>query len=108
MPILSLNTESYNKYIQADKPILVEFSAPWCVYCRRLAPALAETAEQYRDKLLFAEVNIDEVPDLAAMERVEVIPTLLIYNKGNRIGDIVAPSSKAQLEEFITEVIGNG
>ena len=45
MSILNMNAESYRTYTQAEKPVLVEFSAPWCVYCRRLAPALEAVAE---------------------------------------------------------------
>ena len=49
MSILNMNAESYRKFTQAEQPVLVEFSAPWCVYCRRLAPALESVAEEYRD-----------------------------------------------------------
>ncbi len=48
MAILNMNAESYRKYTQADKAVLAEFSAPWCVYCRRLAPALEIVAEEYK------------------------------------------------------------
>lgn len=105
MSILNLNAESYRKYTQAEQPVLVEFSAPWCVYCRRLAPALESVAEEYQDTLAFGAVNIDDEPELAQSEKIEVVPTLLIYQNGQVLGSIVAPESRAQLVAFIEETL---
>ena len=105
MSILNMNAESYWKYTQAEQPVLVEFSAPWCVYCRRLAPALESVAEEYRDTLVFGAVNIDDEPELARSEEIEVVPTLLIYQNGQVLGSIVAPESRAQLVAFIEETL---
>ena len=105
MSILNMNAESYRKYTQAEQPVLVEFSAPWCVYCRRLAPALESVAEEYRDTLVFGAVNIDDEPELAQSEKIEVVPTLLIYQNGQVLGSIVAPESRAQLVAFIEETL---
>ncbi len=108
MSILNMNAESYRAYTQADKPVLVEFSAPWCIYCRRLAPALESVAEEYRNTLVFGAVNIDDEPELAQSEEIEVVPTLLIYRSGKVLGSIVAPESKAQLVAFIEETLQDG
>ena len=105
MSILNMNAESYRKFTQAEQPVLVEFSAPWCVYCRRLAPALESVTEEYRDTLVFGAVNIDDEPELAQSEKIEVVPTLLIYQNGQVLGSIVAPESKAQLVAFIEETL---
>ena len=105
MSILNMNAESYRKFTQAEQPVMVEFSAPWCVYCRRLAPALESVAEEYRDTLVFGAVNIDDEPELAQSEKIEVVPTLLIYQNGQVLGSIVAPESRAQLVAFIEETL---
>ena len=105
MSILNMNAEGYRKFTQAEQPVLVEFSAPWCVYCRRLAPALESVAEEYRDTLVFGAVNIDDEPELAQSEKIEVVPTLLIYQNGQVLGSIVAPESRAQLVAFIEETL---
>lgn len=105
MSILDMNAESYRRYTQAEKPVLVEFSAPWCVYCRRLAPALEVVAEEYRDTLVFGTINIDEEPELAQAEKIELVPTLRIYQGGKVLGSVVAPESKARLVSFIEETI---
>ena len=105
MSILNMNAESYRKFTQAEQPVLIEFSAPWCVYCRRLAPALESVTEEYRDTLVFGAVNIDDEPELARSEEIEVVPTLLIYQNGQVLGSIVAPESRAQLVAFIEETL---
>ena len=105
MSILNMNAESYRKFTQAKQPVMVEFSAPWCVYCRRLAPALESVAEEYRDTLVFGAVNIDDEPELAQSEKIEVVPTLLIYQNGQVLGSIVAPESRAQLVDFIEDTL---
>ena len=101
----ALNHATFQKFT-AEGTALVEFWAPWCVYCRRIAPALTKIAEQYAGTLAVGQVNIDDEPALAAQEQIEVIPTLILYQDGQALGSIVAPESKAKLEEFINETLG--
>lgn len=106
MAAIDLNKKLFEDSIQnKNKPILVDFWAPWCVYCRRIAPALNILADQYADKLVIGKLNIDEEPELAQKEQIEVIPTLVIYQSGQALGSIVAPESKAQIEAFIKETL---
>ena len=105
--MIAMNQELFQNHIHSgDKPVLVEFWAPWCVYCRRITPALHKIAEQDADSLTVGQVNIDEEPELANSERIEVIPTLVLYENGQALGSIVAPESKARIEEFIEETLG--
>lgn len=105
--MIAMNKELFNKNaMEGNQPVLVEFWAPWCVYCRRIAPALNKVAEQYAGTLAVGQVNIDEEPLLANKERIEVIPTLVLYQNGEALGSIVAPESKARIEEFIQETLG--
>ncbi len=107
MAIMEMNKELFEKSVnEGEKPVLVDFWAPWCVYCRRIAPAYDKIGEQYGEQLVVAKVNIDENPELAAQEHIEVIPTLVLYHKGEALGSIVAPESKAAIEEFIQEHMG--
>ena len=96
-----LNKNSLEKYAADGKMVLVEFSAPWCVYCRRLAPAMEKVAEEYKDILTVGTVNIDNEPELARREKIEVVPTLVLYKNGQAVDSIVGPGSKAAVEEFI-------
>ena len=105
--MIEMNKELFQQMaVEGEKPVLVEFWAPWCVYCRRIAPALKKVAKEMEGKIQIAQVNIDDVPELAHQERIEVIPTLVIYHKGEALASIVAPESKARIEEFILDNIG--
>ena len=106
MAAANMNRNEFLQAMEGGKPVLVDFWAPWCVYCRRIAPAYEKIAEQYSGKLLVAKVNIDSEPLLANQEHIEVIPTLVLYQNGEAIASIVAPESKAVIEEFINEHLG--
>ena len=104
--MIAMNEKLYQEAMESGKPVLVEFWAPWCVYCRRITPALTKVASQYADSLTVGQVNIDEEPDIARKERIEVVPTLVLYQNGEALGSIVAPESKARIEEFIEDTLG--
>ena len=97
------NKRTLDEYAADDKMVLVEFSAPWCVYCRRLAPAMEKIAEEYKDILTVGSVNIDNEQELARQERIEVVPTLVLYKNGQAVDSIVGPGSKAAVEDFIRQ-----
>ena len=101
MKALELNEQEFHRLLASGESFLVDYWAPWCVYCRRIAPAYEKIAEQYAGKLHVTKVNIDEQPQLADREHIEVIPTLVLYKDGEAQGFVVAPDSKASIEEFI-------
>jgi thioredoxin 1 len=104
MTAMNMDSKTFEKNIHEDKKTaLVEFWAPWCTYCRRIAPAFEKIAEQYASSLLIGQVNIDEEPGLAEQNQVEVIPTLIFYRDGQAAASLVAPDSKAKIEAFIQE-----
>lgn len=101
---MNITTQTYQELIsQSEKPVLVEFTAPWCSYCRRLAPALEQVAREHQEDLLVCQIDYDSQPELVEREQIELIPTLLLYQGGQLLGSIVAPESKAQLEDFLAE-----
>ena len=104
MAAMNINAKQYEELILGDKPVLVDFWAPWCTYCRRIGPALDRIAD-IRQDILVVKVNIDEEPDLARQERIEVIPTLVVYKGGYDLGSIVAPESKASIDAFLNVVL---
>ena len=105
MAAININTEQFQKMIGEDKPVLVEFWAPWCGYCRRIGPAYEKVAEEHGDSLAVAKINIDEEGALADAEQIEVIPTLVLYRKGKAVDSIVNPGSKAAIDQFIQETL---
>ena len=105
--MIQMNSELFQKHaMEGQQLTLVEFWAPWCVYCRRIIPAMERISQQYAGELVIGQVNIDDEPLLAHQEDIEVIPTLVLYRGGKALGSIVAPDSKARIEEFIRETLG--
>ena len=103
MAAMNINKEKYQELLKADKPLLVDFWAPWCSYCRRIGPAYDRIAQQFENDVNVVKINIDEEPALAEAEHIEVIPTLVLYQNGEAIASIVAPESKAMIEAFVQE-----
>ncbi|MCD8196771.1 MAG: thioredoxin family protein [Lachnospiraceae bacterium] len=101
MAAINMDRVQFEKSLKEAKPVLVDFWAPWCGYCRRIGPAYDKIAEEYADILIAGKVNIDENPQLAKAEEIEVIPTLVLYRNGKAIDSIVAPDSKAMIDRFI-------
>lgn len=105
MSAINMNKAQFEQFMLEEKPVLVDYWAPWCVYCRRIAPAYEKIAEEYGDQLVIGKVNIDEEPQLAEAEKIEVIPTLVLYRSGKVVDSIVAPDSKAAIERFIHDAM---
>ena len=103
MAAKNIRKEEFERLVKGDRPVLVDFWAPWCSYCRRIAPAYERVAEQHQADLEVVKLNIDEEPLLANLEKIEVIPTLVMYKGGKAVSSIVAPESKAMIDRFIAE-----
>lgn len=107
MAAINMNQTLFDEMVGSGKPVLVDFWAPWCGYCRRINPAYDAIAEDYAGTLAVAKVNIDEQPQLSEAERIEVIPTLVLYRDGKAIGSVVAPESRAAIEQFLRQTLEN-
>ena len=105
MAAINMNKALYEQTVESGKAVLVDFWAPWCGYCRRIGPAYEKIAEQYAEHLVVGKVNIDEEPQLAEQEKIDVIPTLVLYREGKAIGSVVAPQSKAEIDGFIRQTL---
>lgn len=103
MAAKNYTSSEFYKEMAEGKTVLVDYWAPWCSYCRRIGPAYDKVAEQFGENLSIVKINIDDEPELATRERIEVIPTLVLYKGGEAVASIVAPESKARIETFLQE-----
>ncbi len=83
--------------IESDKPVLVDFWAPWCGPCRVLAPVLEEIAGE-RPELRIVKLNVDENQQTAAAYQVLSIPTMILFKNGAPVKTVVGAYPKKRLE----------
>jgi thioredoxin 1 len=95
--LTELNFEQ--EVIKSDKPVLVDFWAPWCGPCRMMAPIVEELAEEFKDKAKVGKLNVDENADLAQKYNIMSIPTFLIFKDGKVAEQLVGGMGKEVLQE---------
>ena len=98
MAELKITRENFEQEVMhSDKPVLIDFWAPWCGPCRMLSPIVSEIAEELKDKVKVGKVNVDEEEELAAMFRVSSIPLLVVMKDGKVVNSAVGVRPKDQI-----------
>ena len=97
MSVIHINKNNFHEeVIASDKPVLLDFWAPWCGPCRLLAPILDQIAQE-RSDIKVAKVNVDEEMELAGQFRVYSIPTLAVMKDGQMVQQAVGARPKHQI-----------
>ena len=91
--------------VGAAEAVLVDFWAPWCGPCKRVAPVLEELARKLEGKIKVAKMNVDENPAVPAQLGVRSIPTLVVYKEGKLVDTRVGALSMEELERFVSQWI---
>ncbi len=104
--IIELSDESFDELINSsDKPVMVDFWAPWCGPCKAIGPTLEALSETYGDQMTFAKVNVDDNPLSPSKFGVQAIPTLIFFKDGKVADQITGMVAKDKLEETLKRVL---
>ncbi len=94
-----------SEVVESDTPVLVDFWAEWCGPCKVIAPVVEELATDYKDKIKFGKVNVDDNNMVASEYGVRSIPTLLIFKNGTVVNQIVGAVPKEKITDILDTVI---
>ena len=104
--ILDLTDESFEELVKSsDKPLMVDFWAPWCGPCKAIAPSVEALAGEYGDQMTFAKVNVDDNPLSPSKFGVQAIPTLIFFKNGEIADQITGMVAKEKLEETLKKLL---
>lgn len=106
MSELILNDSNFEQEVlKSDKPVLVDFWAPWCGPCRMLAPLISQIAIKYSDQIKVGKVDVDENPLLAQSFNISSIPSLILFKDGKVLSQRVGGAPMGVLEAFIKDAL---
>jgi thioredoxin 1 len=85
----------------SDKPVLVDFWAPWCGPCKMLSPVVEKVAGQFGSQVSFVKLNTDENPQLAGQYHISGIPCLILFKGGQAVDRIIGFVPEAQIRSML-------
>ena len=91
--------------IKSDLPVLVDFWADWCAPCKMIAPIVDDLSTEYDGKMKFTKLDVDENPQAAMKYGIRGIPTLLIFDGGSPVDQIVGAVSRGELQRRVENVV---
>lgn len=97
--------KSFQELIEGEKPVLVDFSAEWCGPCKMMAPILKEVAQKTGNKVSIIKVDVDRNPQAAAHYRIQGVPTLILFRKGQILWRQSGVVPAHQLQQILQQYI---
>lgn len=104
--ITEIDDNSFDtEILQADKPAVVDFWAPWCGPCKAIGPIIEDLAGTYGDQIKFTKCNVDDNPVTPGKYGIKAIPTLIFFKDGKVVDQITGMVAKSKLEDSIKSVL---
>lgn len=105
--VLNLKDADFRREVlEAEGPVLVDFTAAWCAPCRAISPSIEALATQYRGRLKVAKLDVDENQETVQQYGIRAMPTLLVFKQGKVVSQIVGALPKARLEAAVVPFVG--
>lgn len=104
--VIEFNDANFKgEVLDSDIPVLVDFWAEWCGPCKALAPTISELADEYHTKMKVGKVNVDQNSSTASTYGVRSIPTLLLFQDGSVVNQIVGNVPKDSITKLLSQVV---
>jgi thioredoxin 1 len=104
--ILDINDSSFDSEImQSEKPVVVDFWAPWCGPCKAIGPVIEDLAGSYGDQVKFTKCNVDDNPVTPGKFGIKAIPTLIFFKEGKVVDQITGMVAKTKLEDTLKNIL---
>lgn len=107
MPTVKVTDATFEREVLAsDIPVLVDFWATWCGPCKAIAPILEELSDEYADKLKIAKLDVDANPQIASLMRIQSIPMMVLFDRGQPVDAVQGAVPKEALQQFLAKHVG--